>query len=52
MEIDEEFRNILCDYVENMIEMDDIEDKKNKVKESVSNTTGNIINVNFKRSDI
>ena len=52
MEIDEEFRNILCDYVENMIEMDDIEDKKNKVKESVSNTTGNIINVNFKRSEL
>lgn len=52
MEIDEEFRNILCDYVESMVEMEDIEDKKNKVKESVSNTTGNIINVNFKRSDI
>tara|TARA_R110001592_G_scaffold39008_2_gene128591 strand:+ start:898 stop:1206 length:309 start_codon:yes stop_codon:yes gene_type:complete len=49
MEIDEEFRNTLCEYVESMIEEDKIEEKKEIIKDSVANTTGNIIKVNFSK---
>tara|TARA_R110002072_G_scaffold182654_1_gene338803 strand:- start:161 stop:469 length:309 start_codon:yes stop_codon:yes gene_type:complete len=51
MEIDEEFRNTLCEYVESMIEEDKIEEKKNIIKDSVANTTGNIIKVNFNKGE-
>jgi len=51
MEIDEEFRNTLCEYVESMIEEDKIEEKKNIIKDSVANTTGNIIKVNFSKGE-
>ncbi len=52
MEMNEEFRDILCDYVESMIEVDNKKEKDEKVKESIANSVGNIIKVNFKRSDI
>tara|TARA_R110002074_G_scaffold48725_2_gene124498 strand:+ start:1058 stop:1366 length:309 start_codon:yes stop_codon:yes gene_type:complete len=51
MEIDEDFRNTLCEYVESMIEEDKIEEKKNIIKDSVANTTGNIIKVNFSKGE-
>jgi len=51
MEIDEEFRNTLCEYVESMIEQDKIEEKKEIIKDSVANTTGNIIKVNFSKGE-
>ena len=47
MEIDEEFRNTLCDYASSMIEEDDKKYKEEQIKESVANTTGNVIKVNF-----
>tara|TARA_R100001369_G_scaffold27042_1_gene48822 strand:- start:162 stop:515 length:354 start_codon:yes stop_codon:yes gene_type:complete len=52
MEMNEEFRNTLCDYVESMLEEDEINQKKETVKESLTNTVGNIINVNFKREEM
>ena len=51
MELNEEFREMLCDYAENVIEQEEMLKKKDIVKESVANTTGNIIKVNFKRSE-
>lgn len=48
MEINEEFRNILCDYVEGSIKIDEQIEKEKTVKQAVSNATGNIIKVNFK----
>tara|TARA_B100001059_G_C17343322_1_gene337001 strand:- start:123 stop:479 length:357 start_codon:yes stop_codon:yes gene_type:complete len=51
MEIDEDFRNTLCEYVESMIEQDKIEEKKEIIKDSVANTTGNIIKVNFNKGE-
>jgi|TARA_R110001592_G_scaffold83962_1_gene248549 hypothetical protein len=51
MEINEDFRNTLCDYVESMVEQDKKDEKKELIKESVNNTTGNIIRVNFKRKE-
>jgi hypothetical protein len=51
MEINEEFRDILCDYVESMIEHDDKVEKNDIIKKSIANATGNIIKVNFERSN-
>jgi|TARA_R100001463_G_scaffold42273_1_gene88764 hypothetical protein len=50
MELNEEFREMLCDYAENVIEQEEMLKKKDIVKESVANVTGNIIKVNFERS--
>ena len=47
MEIDEEFRNTLCDYASSMIEEDDKKYKEERIKESVASTTGNVIKVKF-----
>ena len=49
MELDENFRDTLCNYVEDMIKEEDRQDRKDVVKESVSNATGNIIKVNFSK---
>jgi len=50
MELNEEFREMFCDYAENVIEQEEMLKKKDIVKESVANVTGNIIKVNFERS--
>ena len=50
MELNEDFREMLCDYAENVIEQEEMLKKKDIVKESVANTIGNIIKVNFERS--
>ena len=47
MEMNEEFRNTLCDYASSMIEEDDKKYKEEQIKESVASTTGNVIKVNF-----
>ena len=49
MELNQDFREMLCDYVENVIEHEKLLKKKNIVKESVDNSTGNVIKVNFER---
>ena len=51
MEMNEEFRDTLCNYVESMIEEDMEKEKKDIIKKSIDNTTGNVINVNFKREE-
>ena len=52
MEINEEFRDILCNYVEGMVEHDKQKEKEEDIKQSVANATGNIIKVNFKRRKV
>jgi len=47
MELDEEFREMLCNYAENVIEEKERLKKKDIIKESVANSDGSIINVNF-----
>jgi len=50
MELNEDFREMLCAYAENVIEQEELLKKKEIVKESIANTEGNIIKVNFERS--
>lgn len=50
MELNEDFREMLCAYAENVIEQEELLKKKEIVKESIANAEGNIIKVNFERS--
>jgi len=47
MEINEDFREMLCDYAESVIEEKELLKKKDIIKESVANSDGTIIKVNF-----
>ena len=47
MEINEDFREMLCDYAESVIEEKELLKKKDIIKESVASSDGTIIKVNF-----
>jgi|TARA_R100000908_G_C3647655_1_gene80903 hypothetical protein len=51
MELNEYFREMLCNYADGVIKEKEMLDKKNVIKESITNSNGNIIKVNFKRSE-